>query len=57
MKKMNANPQISNVKYLDDAHFVPPLPRKKNNTLVSENAGDGKNLHPGGRKKTFFLSI
>ena len=23
----------------------------KNNTLVSENAGGEKNLHPGGRKK------
>ena len=27
-----------------------------NNTLVSENAGNEKNLHPGGRKK-FFSSI
>ena len=27
---------------------------KKKNTLVSGNAGDEKNLHPGGRKFIFF---
>ena len=29
---------------------------QKNDTLVSGNVGDEKNLHPGGRKN-FFLSI
>ena len=36
--------------------FYKRLWREKNNTLVSGNTGDEKNLHPGGRKK-FFLSI
>ena len=27
---------------------------KKKQTLVSENADDEKNLHPGGRKKKIF---
>ena len=40
--------------------WLPPLenfdPAKKNNTLVSRNAGDKKNLHPGGHKIFFFLS-
>ena len=27
---------------------------KKNNTLVSGNAGDEKNLHPGSCKKIFY---
>ena len=29
----------------------------KNNTLVSENAGGEKNLHPGGRKKKIINLI
>ena len=29
---------------------------KKENTLVSGNAGDKKNLHPGGRKKKTTLT-
>ena len=30
---------------------------KKNNTLVSGKAGDERNLHPGGRKKLFFINL
>ena len=30
---------------------------KKNNTLVSRNAGDKKNLHSGGHKKVFFMNL
>ena len=30
------------------------MKRPKKKTLVSENADDEKNLHPGGRKKKFF---
>ena len=33
------------------------LGQKKNNTLVSENVVDEKNLHPGGHKKIFFISL
>ena len=29
----------------------------KNNTLVSGNAGDEKNLHPGGRKNRFMYQF
>ena len=31
--------------------------RPKNNTLVSGNAGDKKHLHPGDRKKHFFINL
>ena len=30
---------------------------QKNNTLVSRNAGDEKNLHPGGRKKKEIIKL
>ena len=30
---------------------------KKKNTLVSGNAGDEKNLHPGGRKFIFLIDF
>ena len=33
------------------------LGQKKNKTLVSGNAGDEKNLHPGGHKKVFFINL
>ena len=48
MKKMNGNPQISNVKYLDGAHFVPPLPRKKIILLFPEMQVT---------KKLFFINL
>ena len=37
--------QVSLLKFYEKA---------KKKTLVSENADDEKNLHPGGRKKKFF---
>ena len=30
---------------------------KKRNTLVSGNAGDEKNVHPGGREFTFLVNL
>ena len=33
------------------------LGQKKNNTLVSRNVGDKKNLHSGGHKEVFFINL
>ena len=33
------------------------LSAQKDNTLVSGNAGDEKNLHPGDRKTIFFINL
>ena len=38
-------------------HKLKLLRPKKNNTLVSGNAVDEKNLHRDGRKKNFFISL
>ena len=32
-------------------------PKKRNNTVVSGNADDEKNLHPGGRKFIFLIDF
>ena len=41
--------QVSLLKFYEKA--------KKKQTLVSENADDEKNLHPGGRKKNFLMNL
>ena len=57
MKKMNGNPQISNVKYLDGAHFVPPLPRKKIILLFPEMQVTKKIFTRAAAKKLFFINL
>ena len=41
----------------EKSHVTQKAYGQKSNTLVSGNADDEKNLHPGGRKKNFFISL
>ena len=50
-------PNMPLVSFNNSHYYYWAVIRPKNNTFVSGNAGDEKNLNRGGRKKCFFINL